>query len=122
MFFFQRNWSHLFLSLYTSSFSVNHASVVVLNMTFDSGLHVWVDGPTDCHAITKFSRIYGLPFFLPMVLRCARERAPRKLSYLPVRDKEALTDPGIARGGTRKSILSVCISLWTTSKKYNIVF
>ena len=33
-----------------------------------------------------------------------------------------MTDPGIAREGTRKSILSVCISLWTTSNKYNIVF
>ena len=44
-----------------------HVSVVVLNMTFDISLHVGggrTDERTDGHVSTKFSRIYGLPFFL----------------------------------------------------------
>ena len=37
--------------------------VLVVRVTFDIGLHLAVDGPTDGHVIAKISRIYRLPFF-----------------------------------------------------------
>ena len=38
--------------------------VLVVSVTFDIGLNLGVDGPTDGHVIAKMSRIYRLPFLL----------------------------------------------------------
>lgn len=42
---------------------------------------------------------------------------------LPVSDKRADSDPGMALAGTARSTLSICISLWTTPKrKWNVTW
>lgn len=40
-----------------------------------------------------------------------------KISVIPVSDMKAFNDPGIAREGTLRRTLSICISLWTTPGK-----
>ena len=69
---FSSNKIRLFCCLISrsSTFSVKHVSVVVLNMTFDISLHVGggrTDVRTDGHVSTKFSRatIFSYPWCSP---------------------------------------------------------